>query len=173
MTRAFRTLVFACVFALASTAVNAKPRHKIASSVSQESVQCVSDNNGRTTCQGPAQRTSEFSGRSARYENGTVIGGRPAGCPRQYCGCGAMRYLGLTDKRLWRAWSWVQLFPRAQPAPGMAVVWKHHIALIESMVGPREAVLRDYNSGRGLSRIHVRSIAGAVVVDPRSRMAMR
>lgn len=164
-------LTLACV--MATTSAHARPKHHVARIQSQNLSQCVPDNNGRQICSGPIQRASGLPRVTARYEGGAVIGGRPAGCPRQYCGCGAARYLGLNDKRLNLAWNWARLFPRAHPAPGMAVVWRHHVALIESVTGPREALLRDYNSGRGLSRIHVRSIAGAVVVDPRSRMAMR
>ncbi len=106
-------------------------------------------------------------------ENPVVIGSRPAGCPHAYCGCGLRKYLGLNDTRLNLAWNWARLFERSSAGPGKAVVWRHHVALIERMVGPREALLRDYNSGGGLSRLHVRSIAGAVIVNPNSRVAMR
>lgn len=105
------------------------------------------------------------------YDGGTVIGGRPAGCPRAYCGCGLARFLGLRDARLNLAWNWARMFPRSHPATGQVVVWRHHVALIEEMVGPGMARLRDYNSGRGLSRIHVRSIRGAVVVNPHVQLA--
>jgi len=98
--------------------------------------------------------------------DGHVIGGRPHGCPHAYCGCGLARYLGKTDKRLNLAWNWARMFPRAAPGARKAVVWRHHVALIEYMTGPNEAMLRDYNGGRGLSYLHVRSIRGAVVVDP-------
>lgn len=104
--------------------------------------------------------------------NTVVLGGRPAGCPRAYCGCGLRKYLGIEDTSLDLAWNWARKFQRAHAAPGMAVVWRHHVALIEEIVSPSEARLRDYNSGRGLSRIHVRSIAGAVVVNPSARIAV-
>lgn len=158
MTRAFRTVVLACAFALVCTAVNAKPRHKIARADSQTVSQCVSDNEGRQVCGGSVQRTSGLANRS--YEGGTVIGGRPAGCPRAYCGCGAARYLGLNDARLNLAWNWTKFYHGPTPV----AVWRHHVAIIERMTGPTTAILRDYNSGRGLSRIHERSIAGARIV---------
>lgn len=116
------------------------------------------------------QAAVELPAASIGYSDGSVIGGRPSGCPHAYCGCGTARYLGLNDPRLNLAWNWARLFPRASPGAGMAVVWHHHIALIESMVGHNEAVLRDYNAGRGLSYLHVRSIAGAVVVNPNGGM---
>src|SRR5690349_14525749 len=43
--------------------------------------------------------------------NGTIIGGRPAGCPHNYCGCGLRMYLGLADKRFNLAWNWARYFP--------------------------------------------------------------
>lgn len=149
-------------------AADARPKHaRIAAAAS---VQCIMDNDGRTTC---GDGVSRIQHRARAYSDATIIGGRPAGCPHRYCGCGLARYLGIDDKRLNLAWNWARLYPRARPAPGMAVVWRHHVALIVSMVGPGEALLRDYNSGRGLSRIHVRSIAGAVVVNPRAMVASR
>jgi hypothetical protein len=89
-----------------------------------------------------------------------VIGSRPSGCPHAYCGCGARLYLGLSDVRLNLAWNWTKYYHGSTPV----AVWRHHIAIIERMTGPQTAVLRDYNSGRGLSRIHERSIRGARIV---------
>ena len=104
--------------------------------------------------------------------NGNIIGGRPAGCPRMYCGCGLARHLGLTDRSLWLASSWLR-FPRTAPAPGRVAVWPgRHVALIEQVGPDGTAYLRDWNSGGGLTRLHWRSIRGTVVVDP-SRMAAR
>lgn len=89
-----------------------------------------------------------------------IIGGRPSGCPYQYCGCGARLYLGIADKRLNLAWNWTKYYYGATPV----AVWRHHVAIIEKMTGLHTAVLRDYNSGRGLSRIHERSISGARII---------
>lgn len=161
MLRLIAVAVLACFAATAADARPKQARHESAA------LAHCRDGTYRPSCiPGQIERIQSHA-----YSDATVIGGRPAGCPHAYCGCGLARYLGLSDKRLNRAWSWAQLFPRARPGPGMAVVWRHHVALIESMVGPREAVLRDYNSGRGLSRIHVRSIAGAIVVNPNAQVA--
>ena len=97
-----------------------------------------------------------------------VIGGRPAGCPRQYCGCGARLYLGISDKRLDLAWNWTRYYRGSTPV----AVWPHHIAIIVRMTGPRTAVVRDYNGGRGLSYIHERDISRARIVSG-SQLAMR
>lgn len=160
MTRPSWAVVFACALALVATTADARPRHKIAHAESAVAGQCAQDNNGRIVCGGNVQRTTSHPRVMASYEGATIIGGRPAGCPRAYCGCGAMAYLGLTDKRLWKAWNWTKFYNGPTPV----AVWRHHIAIIERMTGPTTAILRDYNSGRGLSRIHERSIAGARIV---------
>ena len=134
---------------------------------------CAADATYRQACGQAETRTTGRQRVSAAYAEGgvTIIGGRPAGCHHRYCGCGLARYLGLNDPRLNLAWNWARLFPKAHAGPGMAVVWRGHVALIVSMAGEREALLRDYNSGGGLSRLHVRSIAGAVVVNPSRQVA--
>ena len=136
---------------------------------------CPLDGTYRTSCFQGETRTATRTTPSRSYrtaEEATIIGGRPSGCPHRYCGCALARYLGINDKRLNRAWNWAKLFPRASAGPGMAVVWRGHVAMIEHMVSDKEAMLRDYNSGRGLSRLHVRSIRGAVIVNPSRRLAM-
>jgi len=91
-----------------------------------------------------------------------VVGGRPAGCPTRYCGCGAALHIfGHHVRQLWLARNWLK-FPRAEPAPGMAVVRSGHVAVIIGG-GQGAWLMKDYNSGRGLTRIHVRPIFGAVV----------
>lgn len=97
-----------------------------------------------------------------------IIGGRPAGCPHRYCGCGARKYLGIDDVRLNLAWNWTKYYHGSTPV----AVWRHHVAIIERMTGPHTAILRDYNSGRGLSRIHERDIKGARIVG-RTSLAMQ
>jgi hypothetical protein len=98
---------------------------------------------------------------------GAVIGGRPDGCPHAYCGCGLRKYLGLADKRLNLASNWARLFPHeAAPRPGLAAVRSGHVMYIESAAGDGQWVIRDYNSGGGLSRVHVRDLRGYVFVNP-------
>lgn len=168
MSRAFRAVVLACAFALVGSAAHAKPRHHIARADSAVGFSCVPDNDGHQVCQGSISRTVGQRRVTAAYDGSTVIGGRPAGCPRQYCGCGAARFLGLSDPRLNLAWNWTKYYHGPTPV----AVWRHHIAIIERMTGPNTAILRDYNSGRGLSRIHERSIAGARIVG-RTNLAMQ
>jgi hypothetical protein len=107
-----------------------------------------------------------------------IIGGRPAGCPRAYCGCGLRKWLaarglsGMSDIRLNLADNWRRLFPRTHARPGAVAVrnrrvrgYGHVVYLIAHVRGNVWRV-RDYNSGRGLSRIHNRSVAGYSFVSP-------
>lgn len=96
-----------------------------------------------------------------------VVGGRPAGCPHAYCGCGASLHLfGRIIPSLNLAANWFQ-FPRAAPAPGMAAVRRHHVMVLEADLGGGIWSVFDANSGRHLTRIHARSIAGYQIVNPR------
>jgi hypothetical protein len=137
---------------------------------------CVLTNNGRKICGGVAQASTapliDASGnRVARADQATIIGGRPAGCPDRYCGCGLRKYLGINDERLNLARNWARLFPRVGgPGPGVAAVRSGHVMYIERSVGNGQWLVRDYNSGGGLSRLHVRSVRGYTFVNPHTRL---
>jgi hypothetical protein len=148
---------------------------------------CMLTNNGRRIC-GPAVhptkvaksrrmpvRARRANARISRVaENATIIGSRPAGCPHAYCGCGLRKFLGLTDTRLNLASNWARLF-RHEPGPrvGLAAVRSGHVMYIEGQSGHGQWIIRDYNSGGGLSRIHVRSVRGYAFVNPNARVASR
>jgi len=105
----------------------------------------------------------------AMADEGAIIGSRPAGCPHAYCGCGLRTYLGLSDKRLNLASNWARLLPReAGPRAGVAAVRNHHVMYIEGVAGNGQWLVRDYNSGGGLSRVHVRDVRGYVFVNPQA-----
>jgi hypothetical protein len=100
--------------------------------------------------------------------SGEIIGGRPAGCPRAFCGCGAsLHVFGRIIPALNRAASWFR-FPRAAPGPGMAAVRRHHVFVLEQHVAGDTWLAYDANSGGHMIRLHARSIAGYVIVDPRA-----
>jgi hypothetical protein len=102
------------------------------------------------------------------YDAGTVIGGRPAGCPHQFCGCGAsLRVFGKIIPSLNLASNWYR-FPRAfSPASGMVAVRPHHVFVLERPGSqPGVWLVRDSNSGNHLTRLHERSISGYTIVNP-------
>lgn len=95
-----------------------------------------------------------------------VIGGRPAGCPHRFCGCGASLHLfGKIIPRLNLAANWLR-FPRAAPAPNMAAARRGHVMVLKRHLHGNVWLVHDSNSGGGKTRLHARSIAGFVVVDP-------
>lgn len=101
------------------------------------------------------------------YDRGSVIGGRPAGCPYAFCGCEASRYLfGRIIPDLNLAYNWIRKFPRTAAAPGMAAARNHHVMVLISHAGGNDWLVHDGNSGHHLTREHVRSIAGYVIVNP-------
>lgn len=96
-----------------------------------------------------------------------VIGGRPAGCPRQFCGCGAsLEVFGRIIPALNLAANWLR-FPRAVPAPGMVAARRGHVFVLKQHVSGPLWLVHDSNSGRHLTRLHPRSISGYAVVNPR------
>jgi hypothetical protein len=129
---------------------------------------CVSDNLGRTVCGLSEKRTQSH----ARVSGEGVIGRRPAGCPRKFCGCEASLYLfGKIDPYLNLAANWLRRFPRTSPAPGMVAARPGHVFVLVSHAGGNEWLVHDGNSGGGLTRRHIRSIAGYRIVNPNSRVA--
>ena len=127
-------------------------------------------------------RAARDEGRTARADanpadangNPTVVGGRPAGCPSEFCGCEASLYVfGEIRRELNLASAWMRKFPRAQPAAGMAAVRNHHVMILMSHVDGKDWMVHDGNSGGRLTREHVRSIAGYVIVDPHGTRAAR
>lgn len=109
-------------------------------------------------------------GHDANGNSAVVIGGRPAGCPRAFCGCGLRKYLGLDDRRLDLAWNWARFFPRTLARPGAAAVRPHHVMLLERHIAGTKWLVRDYNGGRHLAWLHVRDVHGYVFVEPGMRM---
>jgi hypothetical protein len=144
---------------------------------SHNTQRCTLTNGGRQRC-GPSVRGArafvmDTNGSRARRithmaSDGSIIGARPAGCPHAYCGCGLRKYLGLTDKRLNLARNWARLFPHvAGPRAGVAAVRRHHVMYIEGRAANGQWLVRDYNSGGGLSRVHTRDVHGYIFVLPR------
>lgn len=93
----------------------------------------------------------------------------PAGCPRRaFCGCGAaVETFGRPLRELWLVRAWYK-FPRSAPAPQMAAVRPHHVFILKRQIAGNNWLVVDHNSGGRKSRLHVRSIAGFTIVNPRA-----
>ena len=103
----------------------------------------------------------------ASVDYGAVVGRRPDGCPRQFCGCEASRYVfGKVIPELNLASNWAK-FPRAAPASGMVAVRNHHVMVLMRHEGGNNWLVHDGNSGNGLTREHVIPIHGYTIVNPR------
>lgn len=93
----------------------------------------------------------------------------PAGCPRRlFCGCGAAQEVGLSHRRdLWLAANWLR-FPAAQPGAGMVAANRRHVMVIRQYLGNNQALVYNANGGGGRTYLHVRSLAGYKIVNPRA-----
>jgi hypothetical protein len=99
---------------------------------------------------------------------GGIVGGRPAGCPRAFCGCGAsIELYGRIVAGLNLARNWFR-FPRSEPSYNKVAVRRHHVFVLKEHVRGDVWMVKDYNSGGGKTRYHARSIAGYVIVDASS-----
>lgn len=103
----------------------------------------------------------------------TIMLAHPSGCPhRAFCGCGAMRYLGMNDRSLWLAAAWLR-YPRTAPAPRMvAVRGRHHVVVLLHEVRGSVWRVYDANSGRHQTREHNIDISRFSVRDPTGRSAL-
>jgi hypothetical protein len=163
-------IAIAALLTVASTPALA--RHKVHHKhyqrvVSRSSDTIVCDQRGCHDLTTPREKRVE------RYETVSsderVVGGRHAGDPHAFCGAEAARYVfGETKRDLWPAANWIAKFARAAPSPGMAAARSHHVMVLMSHVSGSDWLVHDGNSGHGLTREHVRSIAGYVIVDPHS-----
>jgi hypothetical protein len=104
----------------------------------------------------------------AALAHAEVLGGRPAGCPYQFCGCGvSLAVFGRIIPALNLARNWLR-FPRTFAAPGMVAVRAHHVMrLVAPGRKPGTWVVYDPNGGHHLTWRHERSIAGYAIVNPR------
>lgn len=95
-----------------------------------------------------------------------IVGGRPAGCPSSFCGCGAaLRVFGRVVPELNLASNWLR-FPRTSPAPGMVAARHGHVFVLEQPLGGDMWMAYDANSGGHATRMHARSLRGYTVVNP-------
>lgn len=111
------------------------------------------------------QRNSSYP-REVAETSDQAVGGRPAGCPHSFCGCGAsIRVFGRIVPELNLAANWLR-FPRTSPAPGMVAARRGHVFVLERHVEGDTWMAYDANSGGHATRIHARSLHGYAVVNP-------
>jgi len=72
---------------------------------------------------------------------------------------------GRPIRSLWLAANWLR-YPRTPPAPGMVAARRGHVFVIKQVLGGGRVLAYDANSGGRRTRLHVRSLAGFVVVNP-------
>ncbi len=177
ITAALIALLLGAFVAQSAEAYSSKRHHQIGQSGDRQSGQCSLTNDGRQVCGGAvathAAASDTVANRTIRVaDQGTIIGARPEGCPHTYCGCGLRKYLGLSDVRLNLAANWARLFPHeSAPRAGLAAVRSGHVMYIEAAAGDGQWLIRDYNSGGGLSRMHVRDVRGYAFVNPHAQLA--
>ena len=149
-----------------AVSADATPRHK------QQGQTIACDLRG---CSDQVQRAraAQVEANAAVDANGgAVVDRRPQGCPRAFCGCEASLYLfGQIRPELNLASNWIRKFPRTSPAPGMAAARSGHVMVLMSHVEGNNWLVHDGNSGGGMTREHVRSIKGYVIVNPRGSYA--
>jgi hypothetical protein len=63
--------------------------------------------------------------------------------------------------------NWLK-FPPAQPAAGMVAANRHHVMVIRQYLGNGKALVYDANSGGGRTRLHIRSLAGYSIRNPKA-----
>jgi len=91
--------------------------------------------------------------------------GRPAGCPRLWCGCWLKRHVGFKDRRLWRARAWLKVGRRvSSPRVGAVAVYARgrtggHVGIVTKVLGPGRIVLLSGNDGNRV-RERARSTRG-------------
>jgi hypothetical protein len=168
-------LLLACVAVIAfMLPAQARQRHTVPACVETGSIihpSCMGQNpfSGAVSISVKMHREQHSANPRAvlSQETASEVVSHPDGCPaRAFCGCGAaVRIFGHSVRGLWLAANWFR-FPRAAPAPGMAAVRRHHVMVLEADLGNGFWMVFDANSGHHLTRVHARSIAGYVVVNP-------
>lgn len=133
------------------------------SPVSRSSLQAYRSTQLTVTDAGGTATSATVSGVSSAR----IVGGRPAGCPSSFCGCGAaLRVFGRIVPELNLASNWLR-FPRTSPAPGMVAARRGHVFVLEQHLGGDVWMAYDANSGGRATRIHARSLRGYTIVNPR------
>jgi hypothetical protein len=120
------------------------------------------------------EKTNKRTSKARIAASGEIVSGRPAACNIRirgrlipYCGCGvSLKVFGKVIPELMLALNWKRKFPRTSPAPGMVAARSGHVFYIVSVIDSSIVLAYDPNSGKGLTRVHERSLKGYTVVNP-------
>lgn len=174
-----RVLVASVLIVLASASTEARPFHTSQPKECNVTMPCdfslaqSQQTKDRVTrrarvLQSYAMARGPTASETANASTGQIVGGRPAGCPRSFCGCGAaIRVFGHAVPELNLASNWLR-FPRTAPAPGMVAARRGHVFVLEQHVSGDVWMAYDANSGGHATRIHARSLRGYAIVNPRA-----
>lgn len=103
----------------------------------------------------------------------TIIGGRPPGCPQQFCGCGAsLEVFGKIIPRLNRAAQWFLEFRRvahADATSGMVAGNTSHVFVLLRHIAGDDWLVKNYNGRGHRTSIQRRRLTHYTVVDPHNR----
>ena len=72
--------------------------------------------------------------------------------PHAWCGWYMSQHFGLHDKKLWQARAWAHLGRPARLAPGVVIVWPHHVGKVTAVDGRRVKVLSGNDGHRVRNR---------------------
>jgi hypothetical protein len=107
---------------------------------------------------------SEANARHRHHRH--YVGAHHDGRPSAWCGWWLRQRLGVADRRFNLARSWAGFGrPAMGPAPGVIVVWRHHVGQITGPCEGRVCVVTSGNDGHAV-RTRPRSVAGAVFRVP-------
>lgn len=182
----FRIAAALAVLLLAAGVADARPRHHTTPQLSAQEFcgerYCPTDAPAAARRAGadamaeidPAMgspRSSQARQRASYGETGVTYLRHPSGCPaRAFCACGAaVEVFGRAIRDLWPVKAWKR-FPRDVPAPGNVAIERRrsHLFVLVAPRGGSDWLVKDFNSGGHRSRLHVRSISGTVIVNPRA-----
>lgn len=170
-----RVFVASVLIVIASAASEARPLQRTQPKECNVTMPCdfSSPSVVRVARRGRLSKSYAMAGNSpvpseAMVSAGQVVGGRPAGCPRSFCGCSAaIRVFGHVVPELNLASNWLR-FPRTAPAPGMVAARRGHVFVLEHQISGDMWMAYDANSGGHATRLHARSLRGYAIVNPRA-----
>ena len=173
-----RVLLASLLIALSSSASHARPYRMSSPPECNVTMPCDFSSSRQRSVRVAYRHTErrDYEQRVVRFQNtmaeanvasaDQAIGGRPAGCPHSFCGCGAsLRVFGRIVPELNLASNWLR-FPRTAPGPGMVAARRGHVFVLERHLEGDTWMAYDANSGGHATRIHARSLRGYTVVNP-------